>query len=174
MPTLYALTDLRELLTARLEESEGVLTPEMETELDELDGKNEHKIERCALWMREQQLEADALKAEEERLLARRKARETAAESLKGYLKAHMERLGRDRGNRPLATVALPRSPPASATALSSADPAMRYSAGDHAFITEVPASYRLNRDAVLAAWKAGAPIPPTINVTQNLHLRIK
>src|ERR1041385_7501724 len=113
MPTLYALTDLRDLLTARLEESEGVLTPEMETELDELDGKIEDKIERCALWIREQQLEADALKAEEERIRARRKARETAAESLKGYLKAHMERLRRGRGNGTFANGSLPRSPPA-------------------------------------------------------------
>src|ERR1043166_8822531 len=113
MPTLYALTDLRELLTARLEESEGVLTPEMETELDELDGKIEDKIERCALWIREQQLEADPLKAEGDGPPPRRKAGETAAVSLKGYLEAHMERLGGARVKGLLATVSPQRGPPA-------------------------------------------------------------
>jgi len=170
--TLYELADLREALTAQLEEAEGELTPEMEKALDALEGRVEEKIERIGLYIREQQVDAERIKIEESRLTARRKARERAAESLKSYLLAQMQRLGKEKVQGLLCTVAIQKSPMAVTTALDQVE--MESLADRTPYITTIPVSYRLNRDAVLAAHKAGAQLPDGILVSQNSHIRVR
>ena len=52
--TLYQIADAREILDTWLLETEGEVTPELEALLAEIDGKADEKIERVALYIREQ------------------------------------------------------------------------------------------------------------------------
>ncbi len=171
---LYELAAMRDVLTGWLEEVEGEVTPTLEALLADQEGAENEKIERVALFIREQLATVEAIKIEEDRLTARRKARENKVAGLKDYLQRNMERIGTEKVQGLLCTVALQRSPPAVTTALTSDDLGGRYARGDREFITEIPASYRLNREAVLAAWKAQQQIPEAVLVTQSRHLRIR
>ncbi len=174
---LYELSDAREILDDWLAESEGELTPEIETLLAELDGKTDEKIERVALFIREQVAEAAAVQVEEDRLRGRRKAREKAAESLKGYLLRQMDLLGKTKVQGLLATVAVQKNPPSVTTALNDGDLMDAFSDPSNPvgeFVREVPASYRLDRDAVMAAYKNGGQLPEAIVVTTGSHIRIR
>lgn len=172
--TLYELVDLRALLDARLEESEGELTPALEAELDALAGAIQEKAERIALFVREQLANADAIDAEIHRLAARKKAHERAAEGLKRYLKTQLERLGMTKVTGLLATVAIQRnSQPAIRTALEAKD--LWETEDARPFVTrEEIVVFNLDRAAVIAAWKAKTPLPSTIEVDLGTHVRIR
>lgn len=171
---LYEIANAREILDAWLAESEGELTPELEQMLNELDGQTDEKIERVGLYIRERDAEAKAVKEERDRLdgLYRRDTR--AVESLKGYVKAQMERLGKTKVNGLLATVAIQKNSMASVT--STADASVLYeSAAARPFVKrEEKVTYTLDRDAILAAWKSEQPIPTTIVVDHGSHVRVR
>lgn len=174
---LYEIKDARRILDEWLSESEGEVTPELEELLAQIDGQADEKIERVALYIRERLAQAKGVREERDRLDATVKREEKAAESLKGYLKMQMEHLGKTKVNGLLATIAIQRNSQPSVThALTDADLAHAYEV--HApvaqFIKEIPVSYRIDRDAVLAAQKAGDPIPPEIVVELGSHLRIR
>lgn len=177
---LYDLSNARAILDEWLNESEGEVTPELEALLAELDVKADEKIERVALYIRERLARAAAVKEEVQRIQAIQKREEKAAESLKAYLHREMERLGKDKVNGLLCTVALQKNPPAVGTLLTDADLAVAYREEDPAlagvgqFIVEIPTSYRLDKDAVKAAAKNGDYIPPCITVSQGYSLRIR
>ncbi len=174
--TLYQISDAREILETWLSETEGELTPELEAMLDELNGKADEKIERVALFIRETLANAEAIKTEEVRLNARRKAREKAAESLKEYLHREMDRLGKTKVQGLLATVAIQKNPPSVTCALDDAMLRMAKESGSvlGEFVREVPASYRIDRDAAMVAYKMGGQLPPEIVITAGSHVRIR
>lgn len=175
---LYELADARDILDQWLSESEGELTPEIETLLNELEGAIDEKVERVALYIIEQLSHAKALKAEEERLAQRRKAREKAAASLKDYLAQQMDRFGKQKVDGKLCTVAFQKNPP-SVTPIIESDEADFRNVFMIApeFVTRVPESYSWNKRAILDAAKAG-PLPEDIakrvSITQSVSLRIR
>ncbi len=173
---LYELSDAREILDSWVAESEGEWTPEMEALMADLDGKADEKIERVGLFIRETLANAAAIKTEEERLHARRKARETAAESLKSYLLREMDRLGKTKVQGLLATVAIQKSPPSVTCALDESMLRFAVEADTELapFIREVPATHRIDRDAALQAYKNGGQLPPEIVVTVGSHIRVR
>jgi hypothetical protein len=176
---LYELAAARDILDEFLAETEGEVTPELQQLLDELEGDTKEKIERVALYIREQLALAGAVKVEEDRLAARRKSLERAADGLKAYLKMQMERIGAPKVTGLLCTVALQNNPPAVRCALTS-DELLAHFVGAvtdsrlEQFVREVPASYRLDSRAVLDAFKAGHPIPTEVTIEQGTHLRIR
>lgn len=175
---LYEIADARAILDGWLEETEGEVTPELEALLSGLDAKADEKIERVALYIRERVSRAAAVKEEVIRLAAIVKRDEKAAESLKAYLHRQMNELGKTRVNGLLCTVAIQANSVASVTtALNDDDLKAAYCDIEHPvsqFVREVPVSYRLDRDAVLQAFKAGGEIPDAIIVEKGSHLRIR
>lgn len=174
---LYEISAMRNVLDAWLEETDGEITPELDELLAEVEGMATEKIERVGLYIRERVSHAKAVKEEVDRLKAIVTREERAAESLKAYLHRQMEALGKPKVEGKLCTVAIQRnSQPAVTCALSDEDLAKQY-AEDTAvaqFIREVPVSYRLDRDAVLQAYKAGDAIPADIVVSLGSHVRIR
>lgn len=172
---LYEIADMRDVLDTWLAETDGELTPELEALLAELAGKADEKIERVALYIRERLARAKAVKDEADRLTALAKANERAADSLKLYLKRQMERLGTTKVHGLLCDVAIQRnSQPTVTTALEPADLYQLDSARPFVIRAEV-VQYRLDRDALLAAWKADAnSVPAAIVVEQGTHVRIR
>lgn len=174
---LYEISDARNILDTWLEESEGEMTPELEALLGDLTGQMTEKIERVALYVRERLAHAKAVKDERDRLDAIVKREEKAAESLKSYLKLQMERLGTARVNGLLATVAIQNnSVPSVACALDNEALKIAYLTNSPIgqFVVEVPAVYRIAHSAVVAAQKAGDPLPAEIEVSLGSHLRIR
>lgn len=176
--TLYELANARDILDQWLSESEGEVTPELEALLAELDADANAKIERVALYIREQKALAESAKIERDRLAGMASARLKAAESLTGYLHREMDRLGKDRVNGTLATVALQKNPPSVKGDLAQPDLYDLYETWRRgegpAFVKLVPEVYVLDKDAVKAAAKAGQPIPPGLSVAQTVGVRIK
>lgn len=174
---LYEITQARDVLDTWLAESDGELTPELEAMLDELDGQADEKIERVALYIRERLANAEAVKVEAQRLQGIQKREEKAAESLKGYLKAQMERLGKTKVNGLLATIAIQNSP-ASVKGELSEDELVNIHQQSYAdprcIVKYIPESYVLDRRAAMELHKSGAALPVGLIVEQNTHLRIR
>lgn len=175
---LYELSAARDILDTWLAESDGEVTPELDALLDELDGQTDEKIERVALYVRERLATAAAVKEERNRLDAIVKREEKAAESLKGYLKTRMERLGKTKVNGLLCTVAIQNNSVASVTtALESDDLRDHYNSAGDPLLPYIlrTVTYSINRESVLAATKTGGTVvPPEIIVERGTHLRIR
>ncbi len=170
---LYEISNARDILDGWLAESEGEVTPELEALLAEIDAKADEKIERVALYIRERQSHAAAVKEEVIRLTTMVKREERAADSLKAYLHRQMDALGKDRVNGVLCTVALQNNPPSVKGDLDEG--ALRQlEVSEPAFVRHVPESFALDRKAVLDAHKAGKPIPDGLTVEQGQSLRIR
>jgi hypothetical protein len=92
---LYTVTDEYIAILAELEESEGELSPEVEDRLDALDAEFTDRVENVCALVKSLDAEAKAIKDEEARLAARRKARENGARRLKEYLYRAMMDFGR-------------------------------------------------------------------------------
>src|SRR3954470_17853739 len=101
---LYDATDAIEIVREWLEEhdeelraNEGVLPPELAELLAHVEGTFDAKAEKVALFIRELLSTAKAVKEEETRLVARRRAMENNADRLKRYLESNMLEAGRMR-----------------------------------------------------------------------------
>lgn len=94
---LYEIGDELEEITARIIENDGVLTPELESALDEIEGAFREKVERTALAVQELERKADACEAEADRLKSRASSFENSADRLKEYLRHQLRRQGVER-----------------------------------------------------------------------------
>lgn len=173
MTTLYEIADQRQVLNDWLLESEGEVTPELEALMAECEGDETTKIERVALYIREQKSAAEAVKIERDRLAALVKKHENAATSLTAYMAREMDRLGRDKVTGVLVTVAFQNNPPSVKGELVEELLAAIYANGP-AIVKLIPASYQLDRKAALQAHKAGQALPEGLMVEQTRSLRIR
>lgn len=171
---LYEIADWRDRLDDKLAETEGELTPEIEAELAALDMAADDKIERVALWIREQTATAEAVESEAKRLHARAAANLNAARSLKLYLEREMTRLGKDKVKGLRATVTMQKNGPSVVGEIAPETLTEWYEEFSSPFVRYTPASYALDRKAVLAAHKADQPIPEGLTVVQTESLRIR
>lgn len=171
--TLYEIADMRDVLDTWLSESDGEVTPELEQLLADVEAQADEKIERVALYIREQKALAKGIKEEEERLAARRKARERAAESLTRYLEAQMQRLGKAKVNGLLVTVAMQKNAPSLVGDLD-AEWLEALRATGSPFVRVVPEQVTLDRRALLDFAKSGGDLPEGLTVTQTESLRIR
>lgn len=131
--------------------------------LDEAEGAFKDKVERVALYVRSLGAHAAAVKAEEHRLAARRKALENGADRLKSYLKGQMEAAGVPRVDGTLATVRVQANPEA-----------VRWTRTPE----EAPEEFRrvtvsVDLAAAKAALKATGALPDGFTVERGSHLRI-
>lgn len=170
--TLHDIGDAQDILDSFLLEFEGEETKEIADLWEQLQGQRDEKIERWGLWLRGQSLQADLIKAEEDRLRARRKTIENAIERGKAALQINMERLGVEKVKGKLLTVSIQKNPPA--VTCENPQAVFEGKQGDLFATREERVDFRLNRDAVLAAWKAGQDVPAGVIVTQGQSLRLR
>lgn len=83
---LFELQGEWHALNAAIDDADGEMTPEVEARFLALDGELTDKVGGYIAVIRSLEAEAAALKAEEERMRARRKARENTRERLRGML----------------------------------------------------------------------------------------
>jgi hypothetical protein len=178
---LYEATDaldvVREWIYEHDEEiraMEGALPDELAELLAKAEGDFKAKAERVALFIRELLANAAAVKIEEERLTARRKHYERAADGLKRYLQGQMELAGIPKVEGKLCTLRLQKSPPGvignpTLDSLAYWKTTLTWSR----FVVTVPEQLRLDGRALIEAWKSGEEIPVGVEVVQGQHLRI-
>lgn len=143
----------------RVDDAEGVLDDTLEADLDAVQGALEEKVEAVVVVMRELDAEAAALKAEEQRLAMRRKAREANAERLRAYTARCLGMAGTRKIATPLAVVSL--------RATTSVDVACAPESLPEAFRrTKVEVS--ADKTAIGAALKAGTEIAGCSLVTRD------
>lgn len=171
---LYAINDLRDQVDDLLYESDGEITPDIEERLDALAGAFEQKTENIALYIRELEVMREAIKFESMRLAYKAAAKEKAVASLKRYLLIQMERAGVTKVAGPLASVTVAKNSQPTVTCalepmnLWTTDAARLY------VKREEKIEYAMDRQAILAAWRSGVELPPTIRVEQGSHIRIR
>jgi len=173
---LYELTEARDILDLFLAEEEGVETPEIAALFAELAGDIDEKVERTALWIKEKDAESAALKAEEQRLAARRKTIENRVDRTKRYLEYQLELLGRDKVNGLLVTVALQLNNPKLVGELSQdqlADLEVEHVDVLRGCVKLIPAARQLDRGQALLALKEGHAIAG-LSVERSRSLRIR
>lgn len=173
--SLYEYGDDLEYVRQLLDESEGELTPAIEELLAQATDAFEAKAERVALFIREQQATAKGVRDEADRLDARAKALNRAADSLKAYLLREMCRTEKTRIEGQRITLRVQLNPPGVKCPLTSEQLATLACVPEcQPFIRTVPASYAIDAKAVLAAFKARQSIPITeVEITQGQSLRL-
>ncbi|MGN6111264.1 MAG: siphovirus Gp157 family protein [Kofleriaceae bacterium] len=173
--TLREMFGQRTIIDEWLLETEGEETPAIAELWDKLEGDIAEKVERWALWIQARSAEAAAIREEEQRLAARRRAIENAVERSKTELQRQLELAQRDKVQGLLCTVALQNNPKSLRGDLD--DHAIRNLAMMPEFasiVRHVPERYELDRRAVLELAKAGQPIPVGLEVMQTRSLRIR
>jgi hypothetical protein len=116
----------------------------------------------------------DAIKAEEQRLAARRRAIENRVRWLKdSYLREMLSKLGTDKLKGTLCTVALQKNPPSVKGELDEL--ALRELAViAPELVRVVPATFALDRKAALEYHKSGQALPTGLVVEQSASVRIR
>jgi Siphovirus Gp157 len=150
---LYEATDAIEIVRdwilehdEEMRANEGVLPDELAELLAQVEGDFAQKAERVALFVRELLATAKAIKLEEERLSARRKSMENAADRLKRYLETNMLLAEKMRIEGKLVTLRIQKNPPSCSSSVGPADLEAYSHVPELAqFIEIVPATYRLN-----------------------------
>lgn len=169
----------RGALSELLEETEGEFTVQIEQLLTELNLKIDDKLESVGLYILGQIAQAKAIKEEEARLAARRKAVERGVEGLKGYAERMMREAGKTTVKGTRCTVALQKNPPAVRGELTEetlrALAAIEASAeAEIRLVRRIPESFTLDRRACLELAKAGDQLPEGLTIEQGDSLRIR
>lgn len=94
---LYEIAARFRLLDELLDANGGEITPEIQACLDSLDSALEAKVDNIAALVREGTAEADAYKAERDRLADRERAARNKAARLKAYLLESLKAAGKDK-----------------------------------------------------------------------------
>lgn len=170
--TLYDATAELNAAFELLAETEGELTPEVEALLTEAGANFDAKAERVALRVNERLALAAAVGAEADRLTKRQAALEREAKALKQYLLRELSAAGRAAVEGTLATIRVQSSSPAVRAALTEAE-LRELAASRPALVRVVPETVALDSRAVLAAAKAGEPLPAGVTVERGTYVRI-
>jgi hypothetical protein len=162
---LYQIPQALRALEEQIEEAEGVLTPEMEAELDALGEQFDKKAEYIAMLIREAKLQAEAWKAEEERVSTRRRTLERRAEHLTRYVHQAMTAAGVTKIKGELLSLGIQRN----------GQPSVSYE-GDPSTLPPTFQRVRIEMDGtrVREAIKAGEELPEGVQVHHGTHLRIR
>lgn len=159
---LYEATDAIEIVRdwilehdEELRANEGVLPDELAELLAKVEGDFNQKAERVALFIREMISTGKAIKTEEERLYARRKSMENAADRLKRYLEMNMLQAEKMRVEGKLVTLRIQKNPAGlhRDRELSQDELAAIYKTNP-ALVIFTPSRFDLNGSGVIAASK--------------------
>lgn len=164
--TLYELGEEQAALDALVSMDEGEWTEEHEALEQALTAQLVLKADAFGSYVQSLTATADAIKAEQDRLAARRKTLENTVARLKRYALMALQTMDRDKVAGTLYTIGVQRNPPTVQVDVP-AD-----ALGDE-FVRIVPASRDINKAAIGVALKSGQSIPGCF-LTSTYSLRIR
>ena len=140
---------------------------------DTLDGMEQElvrKAENVAVYIKNMESEAKTLKAEEDRLKARRQAKESSAKRMREYLMGCMKQANISKIDEPKAVISLRNNP--ESVEISDENEFIDWASAEHDDYLRYKAP-EINKTAVKAALKSGAEIPFAA-LTRSQSLTIK
>jgi uncharacterized protein YqgV (UPF0045/DUF77 family) len=165
--TLYDITAEQRALDAMVTMDEGEWTDETEALFQDLVSKMVEKADNFGRYVRTRESIVAAIKDEEKRLADRRKAIENHVDRLKSYAVMCMRLMQRDKIEGTTFTLAVQKN---NVTAIIEAEAEELL----EAFQKYHPATFSVDRAAVLAALKAGVEVPGCALAEPSYHLRIR
>ena len=160
---LWEVADAYRDTIEQIVEAGGEITLETEAALDAADTLFTRKAEQVAQYIRNLMGTADAAQAEADRLRALAVSRSKTADSLKGYLKLQMERIGTKMVETPTIKLRIQQNSRPSIAWTVDGPPPEGYQR-----VTVTP-----DLTQAYETYKAGEPLPAGFAVTHNTHLRI-
>ena len=166
---LYELGAELETLIAEVVENEGLLTDELEAQLNALDLAFDEKVEKVVMAIRAEQARAKMVREEMKRLEELASPHERAADSLKAYLFEQMQRVGKRKVDRPLGKAWIQKN----------SRPSIRYTGTDPDNLSDVPENFvrtvrHLDKDGAYRLWKSGEKLPDMLHVEEGERVRVK
>ncbi len=107
---LYEISSAYAAILDRMQHDDS--EPVFADTLEALEGELGNKLDMCARVLRTLEAEADAFKAEAERMTARRKTLESRAANLKQYMEDCLVRTGLEKVSGPIFTCSMQLNPP--------------------------------------------------------------
>lgn len=160
---LYELTEAYETLWGLVEESDDLTL--IESALQTVEGAIEVKANNVIIFLKSLDADAKAIKEEEQRLSARRKAIENKHASIKQYLQMEMESAGIDKLKAATHSISLQNNPPALQIIDADVIP--------QKYLTLVPERWEVRKKDITDAIKAGEVVPGA-ELTRGRSLRIR
>ena len=155
--TLYDLTDLRVRIDADLEANEGELTDTLAAALDTWSVAFPEKVQSCVLMVKNWLGDAEKIKAEEDRLAAKRSVLVNRAKWLAGYVERCMVAAKVDEAGGPLGSAKFAKTPPAMQEVVPTEQHDFRNIVMfAPTLVRHTPEVYAWDKDAVKAGAKAG------------------
>lgn len=174
---LYELADLRQEIDAALEASDGELTDDIARLLDLWAVAFPEKVQSIVLFVRDLTGDAEKVKAEEDRLAAKRQTLLNKAKWLTGYLQRCMEAAGTEKAGGPLGEARLALNPPRVEPVTTLDEPELRNIAVFAPRYVTHHEEWTLNKKAILEDYKAGTldtDIAKRVAVVQTRSIRIR
>jgi hypothetical protein len=164
MPTLYEIGTEFERLLSLIAAADGEVTAELEAALAAVDLADSEKVDAYCRMIRELEGRVELRKAEAARLRDLARTDENGAERMKARLKDHLERTGRQRIETRLFRVWVQASAPSVVYAGA---------------VENLPREFtrievKIDKEALHAAAKAGAPLPEGVEIVRGTNLRIR
>lgn len=160
---LWEIASELDQIEALIHENGGELSPEIEAELDRLEGEFDAKAERVGLYFRELLASADVAKAEKDRLAGIERRFRNSAEGLRHYLHTQMRLLEIREIKTPRVSISVRQNPESI------------HVAGDPSTLPEEFRRVKVEADkaALKAAHKEGRELPAGVTVECGESLRI-
>jgi phage host-nuclease inhibitor protein Gam len=169
---LYEISAEYDRVAEAIIENGGELTPELEAELEKIEGAFEEKAERVALYIRNLLATADTYTREALRIAQKSKSLQNTADSLKAYLKRNMEKLELTKVEGKLATVAIQKN---SQPSVAGVTDAMLLQMQHHQVFQDfVKITRSADKGAIARFAAAGGELPEGVEVTRGSHVRIR
>lgn len=165
--TLY---EISAAILAATDGADGELPEDLEARLDSLSLSLADKAGNIVRLYRTWLVEAEAIAAERDRLAKMVTVRKNKADRLKDYLCRHLSLIGVDKVETAAGTVAV----------RTSGTPKVDWDREPGTWAAEWDpmvcemTQYTPNRPAILAAWKAGEPLPPGVTVERTKFIDVR
>lgn len=162
MPKLYELTGMYNQLWDLVEDEEMDLT-QLEQAMQSVEGEIQDKAENLAKIVKQIDGDVTTIKAEIDRLAAKKKALENKKDGIKTYLQQQLGIAGLDKVKTPLFTVAMQNNPPSVNVLDENLIPRQYF----------IPQDPILDKKGILAVLKEGLEVPGA-EIKQGRSLRIR
>ena len=162
---LYEIIGELQSIEEALIDADGELTPELEAQLNAVEGDFHEKAENIAKFITVLMRRADMVEAEMMRLSALKQSRRNAAAGLKVYLLKWMQAISRPTIETPLFKIWIQKN----------SRPSIKYDGDVHALPIKLQkVTTTFDSQAAYEMWKAEEVLPAEIQVDRGHHLRIR
>ena len=163
--SLYELSAHLAIVQDEIINDEGVISEELERQLDTLLPAITEKAGNIGRWLRNIDGNIESVESEITRLKERKEVNSHLKDRLKTYLKDSMEKAGMDKIDTGIMVLAIQKNPPSVELVDETAIPA--------SYKDVIPEQYIISKKRILEALKAGEEVKGAI-LHQGTHLRLR